>query len=403
MSNRLQALERALAELEREGALSAEQHSLVAARLRAVWNERRVDFAAVVAAFGGVLIAAGLLYLVGYNWELLGKAAKLGIVFGVWLGLHWAGWRLTERGEHPLVGRGLTLAAVAAFGGALGLVAQIYNLSSHYPHAALLWWTLSIPIALATRSRAVLELVLLLALVWAGWHTGVWIEDQPRAQVADWLANFTLVGAALAALLSALVALCDGTRLAAFVPTLRRPIVLLAASAPFVLAFDEAWTGAHAWWPDADAAAAIGALELLGRLAPVWAACGAAALVLAVATLRARGAHVSIGWGLLAATVALALLALFAPYWLPLVANLVLFGGALTAIALASRLGRAPLATAGVVLFLAGVVARYFEYLWDKLDGAFAFLATGALLLGVAWLFERGRRAARAQIGAGNA
>ncbi|MBL8801303.1 MAG: DUF2157 domain-containing protein [Planctomycetes bacterium] len=400
MSNRLQALERALAELEREGALSAEQRSLVAARLRAVWNERRVDFAAVVAAFGGLLIAAGLLYLVGYNWELLGKAAKLAIVFGVWFGLHWAGWRLTERGEHPLVGRGLTLAAVAAFGGALGLVAQIYNLSAHYPHAALLWWTLSIPIALATRSRAVLELVLALALVWAGWHTGVWIEDQPRPQFAAWLANFTLVGAALAALLAALVALCDGTRFAAFAPTLRRPIVLLAASAPFVLAFEEAWTGAHAGWPDADAA--VGAGELLARLTPVWAACGAAALVLAVATLRARGAHVAIGWGLLAATVALALLALFAPYWLPLVANLVLFGGALTAIALAARLGRAPLATAGVVLFLAGVVARYFEYLWDKLDGAFAFLATGALLLGVAWVFERGRRAARTQLGALN-
>lgn len=400
MSTRLQALETALAELEREGALSAEQRSLVVARVRAAWNQRRVDFAAVVAAFGGLLIAAGLLYLVAYNWELLGKAAKLGITFGVWGGLHWAGWRLTERGQHPLVGRGLTLAAVAAFGGALGLVAQIYNLSSHYPHAALLWWTLSLPVAFATRSRAVLELVLALALVWAGWCTGVWVDDQPRDQFADWLANFTLVGGALAALLAALVSLCQGTRYAAFVPSLRRPIVLLAASAPFVLAFEETWTGAHAWWPDADAAAAVGAGELLARLTPVWAASGAAALVLTVATLRARGAHVAIGWGLLAATLALALLALFAPYWLPLVANLVLFGGALTAIALAARLGRAPLATAGVVLFLAGVLARYFEHLWDKLDGAFAFLATGALLLGVAWAFERGRRAARQELGA---
>jgi len=398
MKHQLQAAESVLAELEREGQLSAEQRSLVAARLRAVWTVRRVDFAAVVAAFGGVLIAAGLLYLVGYNWELLSKAAKLSIVAGVWFGLHWAGWRLTERGAHPLVGRGLTLAAVAAFGGAIGLVAQIYNLSAHYPHAALLWWSLSVPIALVTRSRAVLEFVLVLALVWAAWHVGVWIDDQPRDQVADWLANFTLVGAALAALLAALVALCDKTNYAQFVPTLRRPIVLLAASAPFVLAFEEAWTDPETWWPDAQDAAAASTFDLLARLAPVWAACGAAALLLAIATLRRRTPHVSIGWGLLAATVALALLALFAPSWLPLVANIVLFGGALTAIALASRLGRAPLATAGVVLFLAGVVARYFEYLWDKLEGAFAFLATGALLLGVAWAFERGRRAARATL-----
>jgi uncharacterized membrane protein len=279
-------------------------------------------------------------------------------------------------------------------------VAQIYNLSSHYPHAALLWWTLSIPIALATRSRAVLELVLLLALVWAGWHTGVWIEDQPHDDVADWLGNFTLVGAALSALLAALVALCEGTSYAAFVPALRRPIVPLAASAPFVLAFEEAWTDAGVWSSGAQAAATLSALEHLARLTPVWAACGAAALALGVATLRRRAPHVPIGWGLLAATVVLALLALFAPTWLPLVANVALFGGALTAIALASRLGRAPLATAGVLLFLAGVVARYFEYLWDKLEGAYAFLATGALLLGVAWAFESGRRAARAKLGA---
>ena len=399
MSTRLQALETALAELEREGALSAEQRSLVVARVRAAWNQRRVDFAAVVAAFGGLLIAAGLLYLVAYNWELLGKAAKLGITFGVWGGLHWAGWRLTERGQHPLVGRGLTLAAVAAFGGALGLVAQIYNLSSHYPHAALLWWTLSLPVAFATRSRAVLELVLALALVWAGWCTGVWIDDRPRALFADWATNLTLVGAALAALLAGLVALCERSSCAAFVPTLRRPIVVLAACAPFVFAFEENWSPTQVGPLDAPQATA-GVLDLLARLAPFWAACGAAALVLATATWRRRSPYVAIGWGLLAASVGLASLALFAPYWLPLVANLVLFGGALTAIALAARLGRAPLATAGVVLFLAGVLARYFEHLWDKLDGAFAFLATGALLLGVAWAFERGRRAARQELGA---
>ncbi len=397
MSNRLQALEAALAELESEGRLSAEQREQVAQRLRAVWNARRVDFASVVAAFGGLLVAAGLLYLVGYNWAALGKAGKLALVFGVWFGLHALGWRLAERGESPRLGRAFTLAGVLAFGGALGLVAQIYNLSSHYPHAVLSWWALSIPIALVTRSRAVLVAVLALALVWTAWHTGVWLDDQNYAHDRDWLANFPLVGAALAALLCALVALCERTGYSDFAPVLRRPIVALAAAAPFVLAFHEPWSGSPSWLSNTDAADSANWAQQLQRLAPVWTAGGVAALGLTLAALRSRAIHVRIGWGILAATALLALLALFAPRWIPLAANAALFGGALTAIALATHLGRAGLASAGVLLFLAGVVARYFEYLWDKLEGAYAFLSTGALLLGVAWVFEHRRRAVRAR------
>lgn len=398
MSKRLQSLERALEELEREGQLTSQQRTLVAERLRAAWNERRVDFVAVVAAFGAMLVAAGLLYLIGYNWELLGKSLKLALVFGVWLALHFAGWRLAERGEHPRVGRALTLAGVLAFGGALGLVAQIYNLSSHYPHAVLLWWALSIPVALVTRSRSVLVTVLVLALLWVNWHMGVWIDDQPLSNERDWLANYPLVGAALAALLAGLVALCERSSYSEFAPLLRRPIVALAAVAPFVLAFHEPWSRDQSWWTGPDGAAAPELGQQLGRLAPVWSACGVAALALGLATLRRRAIHVRIGWGLLAATALLALLALFAPRWLPLVANVVLFGGALVAIALATHLGRASVASAGIGLFVAGIVARYFEYLWDKLEGAYAFLATGALLLGAAWVFENRRRAVRARL-----
>lgn len=397
MSKRLEALERALAELEQEGRLSGEQRELVVQRLREVWSARRVDFASVVAAFGGVLVAAGLLYLVGYNWEALGKLAKLVLVFGVWLGLHFAGWRLAERGEYPRLGRAFTLAGVLAFGGALGLVAQIYNLSSHYPNAVLLWWTLSIPIALVTRSRAVLVAVLALALLWTAWHAGVWLDDQPNDRERDWLANLPLLGAAWAALLCALVALCERTSYADFAEVLRKPIVPLAAAAPFVLAFHEPWHGQPSWWAQASEAGDPALSEHLERLKPVWVACSVAALALGAASARTRAPHVRIGFGLLVATVLLALLTLLAPSWLPLVANIALFGGALTAIALATRLERASLASSGVLLFLAGVVARYFEYLWDKLEGAYAFLSTGALLLGVAWVFEQRRRSTRAR------
>jgi uncharacterized membrane protein len=45
-----------------------------------------------------------------------------------------------------------------------------------------------------------------------------------------------------------------------------------------------------------------------------------------------------------------------------------------------------------VALFALLVFTRYLEYLWDKLEGAYAFLATGALLLTLGWLLELRRR-----------
>ena len=104
-------IDAALAELERDGTLSAQQRAAVADRLdRALREGRGLDFTAIVATFGALLVAAGLLYLIGYNWELLPKAAKLALVFGIWIALHGAGWALAEHpGTHPRVGRALTL------------------------------------------------------------------------------------------------------------------------------------------------------------------------------------------------------------------------------------------------------------------------------------------------------
>lgn len=399
MSKRQQTIERTLDELVSEGHLSAEQRGLVAARLDVALNSSRVDFTAVVAGLGALLIAAGLLYLVGYNWEQLGKSTKLALIFGVWAGLHFAGWRLAEHpGGHPRVGRAFTLAGVLAFGGAIGLVAQIYNLSSHYPNAVLMWWALSVPVALVTRSRAVLVAVMALALIWAGWHLGIWIEDLPSDNERDWLANYTLVAAALAALLSALAAWADDSRFDTFAGVLRAPLVPAAALAPFVLAFHEPWRpSASSWRAASDLAAAPDLREALVRTAPVWLSIALAAAACGVLTQRKGAASLRFAWILVAQALLLALTVVLAPRWTPVIANVVLFGGALLVIALASRVGRGKLASAGVLVFVTGVVARYFEYLWDKLEGAYAFLATGALLMGAAWVFENRRRALRSR------
>jgi uncharacterized membrane protein len=378
----------ALQQLEGEGALSREQREKVQGRLDLALKSDAVDFASVVASFGALLVAAGLLYLVGYNWELLSKPGKLSLVFGVWLALHGAGWFLAERpGRHPRLGRALTLAGVLAFGGAIGLVAQIYHLTARYPHAILIWWTLSVPVVLVTRSGAILATVMVLALTWTAWHLGVWLDDRAvHGRFPGYLASYVLVGMSLAALLQGLATLAARGRYRELSEVLRGPVLPLAAVAPFALAFHEPWWDAQragVAWP---------------LLAPVAAAGALALAALAWATWLEGARALRNGWILLGLAALQALVVALAPRAVPVLANGILFGGALGLVAMGVAQARRSLATWGIFLFVVGVLARYFEYLWDKLEGAFAFLATGFVLMGAAYFFENRRRAVAARL-----
>ncbi|MBL8860704.1 MAG: DUF2157 domain-containing protein [Planctomycetes bacterium] len=388
MSRVRSRIEAALADLERAGTLTPAQRALASARIaQELGRDRGLDLTAIVAAFGAVLLAAGFLYLIGYNWELLSKSAKLALVFGIWIGLHVAGYVLSERpGTHPRVGRALTLLGVLAFGGALGLVAQIYHLSARYPHAILAWWGLSVPVVLVTRSRALLVAVIAIGLLWAGWHTGVWLEGRAGDGTPHWLSGFTLVAAALAALLAGLAGLAAGGTYDRLQPVLRVPVLALASAAPFALAFHDPWWDS---WPRA-----VTVLDL----APAGAALAAAAGAVVLVAWRRGTAAARDPALLLAVAVALGGAVLVAPRAVPVLANLALFGGALALVWLGVREARSQLVTWGMLLFVAGVLARYFEYLWDKLEGAYAFLATGSLLLVAAFLFENRRRALAARL-----
>lgn len=373
-------IEAALDELERDGTLSAAQRAVVGQRvLRAARPLRGIDLVAIVAGLGALLVGAGLLYLLGDHWLDLARGTKLALVFALWGAVHVGGYALAERpGRYPRVGRALTLLGVLAFGGATVLVAQMYHLAAHHPHAVLAWWVLSIPIALVTRSRAVLAAVIGIALLWSVWQTGVWVEDLPLRDARASAGNLFLVGLAFAPVLAALATLAAGGTYAAFAPVLRGPVLVVAILPVFVLAFHEPW-----WSARGESVV----------LAPAFVAASVAFAVVSFATWR-RGARATReAWMLLGALVVLAATALLAPRGVPVAANALVFGGALLLAALGVREGRSVLVTTGVLVFVLGAVARYFEYLFARLEGAYAFLATGVLLLGAAFVFENRRRA----------
>lgn len=365
--------------------------------------ERRLDaprdhggrVIAVVAALGGLLLAASVLSFVAYNWDALGKAAKLALIFGLWIGLHAAGYALAKQpGRSPRVGRALTLTGMLCFGAALALVAQIYNLSAHYPWALLLWWLLDVPLWLWQRTRAAQAVVTGLFLVWVFWHANVWYEDEARAlqswryEVHCWF-HLGLALSALLAALAALTASLRAERWSGLWRWLALPGVLLAG---FLASFHDFGVGGIEFHP------------LLLALTPALCVLGLALLLLVAAWLRGlRGALRDEALAVLLLAALFTSLGLFAHEALPLVGNLLLLAAILALVWQGTRTRSAAQVNLALGFFALLIVARYLEYCWEKLQGAYAFLGAGALLLCLGFFLERRRRALMLRVRGGAA
>ena len=377
----------ALADLEARGEISAEQRQRIQAALAARLDAPRDHSGrviAVVASFGALLFSAGILYLVAIHWDALGKSAKLALVFGVWAAIHAGGYALAEQpGGYPRIGRALTLAGMLCFGGALYLVAQIYNLSAHYPWALLLWWVLDVPLWLWMRSRAAQALVTGLFLVWIFWHTSVWFEGQAGWFHSDRFEVYCnlFLGGALAALFSALAALVGSLRAERYTGLWRALGLCGALFLGYLVSFH--WDFGH---PRAFR-------EQLGVLTPALLVLAAALLVLLAAhALGQRGTPRAEALAVLVFAALLAAVFLWAEEALPWIGNLLVLGALLALVWHGTRTRSAALVNLALGFFALLILTRYVEYLWDKLAGAYAFLSAGALLLGLGWFLEHRRR-----------
>jgi len=387
-----------LGELEARGEISAAQreriHGALSARLDAP-RDHGGRVIAVVATFGALLFAAGILYLVAINWEALGKAAKLGLVFGAWAGLHALGYALAERpGGSPRIGSALTLAGMLCFGGAIYLVAQVYHLSAREPWAILWWCALNVPLMLWLRSRAAQAIVTGLFLLWAFLHAEAWYGQQVLLSHSwHYEADCMLfLGGGLAALLGALALLAPqlgGERYRGLWRALALPGALLLG---YVAGFGEYADGSQEFEPE------------LVALTPALCALGLALALLFVAL--ARGARGPMRTEALALLVFVGLLdgaCLAGREILPIVANLLELAALLALVWHGTRTRSAALVNLALACFALLIVSRYLEYLWDKLEGAYAFLGSGALLLALGWFLERRRRSLMLRVRGGAA
>ncbi len=100
--------------------------------------EARYDLAAAelagpgllpVYVLGAVLVGAGVVSLVAWHWDELGRAAQLAILLAAMVAIHAGALALARRGAHPRVAEALSLLGTLVFGANIALVAQIFQVS----------------------------------------------------------------------------------------------------------------------------------------------------------------------------------------------------------------------------------------------------------------------------------
>jgi MFS family permease len=141
---------------------------------------RRARWPVIMAlAFGGIMLAAGVLLFVSAHWDELSPFQRMSLLVLAVGVFHLAGAFSLDRFR----ALGITLHAVGtvALGGAIAMAGQIFNMQEHWPSAILLWAAGAIAGYLLLGDWPHLALSAILVPWWLG---GEWVEAAPRTQGA---------------------------------------------------------------------------------------------------------------------------------------------------------------------------------------------------------------------------
>lgn len=135
----------------------------------------------IMGVLGALLIGAGLITVIGYNWDDYSRPVRLLFAFLPLLAAQILSFRVLRQGISALdwVRESAALFQALATGAAIAIVSQIYNLGGDWPDFLFWWLLLSLPLAWVMRSTAVAIFYLVGITVWsmhgaehvANWYT----------------------------------------------------------------------------------------------------------------------------------------------------------------------------------------------------------------------------------------
>jgi uncharacterized membrane protein len=346
----------------------------------------------IVATLGSVLLGLGVILFFAANWEEMPRAGKLSLILVAIVAAYVTGYWLRYLRGYQRVGTAVVFLACLFYGSGIHLVAQVYHVELNDPSLFLYWFLGVLPMAYLIRSQVVLVLAIGLFLGAMGFRLPGWLEAVSAGEAVAVFGLYLTLGLTLYGL-GKLQGLFEPTRI--FARVYEAVGLLTTLGALYLLTF-RTWYEGNAYRDEGIAGSLAGEFWLVFFLAT------ALAVFLLAGTLVFR---VKRGAELLeltyeAAAALLLLVAVYLVVYLP-TGNDVAFPVVFNVLLLLAIVGlvfagyyrpQEAIINMALGLFALDVVTRYFELSWTLLDRSVVFIVAGALLLGVGFVLERGRR-----------
>ncbi len=370
-----------------EGLLTPDQKERILARYRHIEEiEQKAGpgkLVTTISILGAVLVGVGVLLLIASNWSEIPRWGKLGIIFGGMLTSYSLGYVMRyERKNYPKVGASLILLGSIIFGAGIFLIAQIYNVTVHYPNGPLMWGLGILPLAYLLRFKSILMLALLALYLWLGMELSFHISHGmggPQIILVYFMAGIMLwwIGFAHRGLES--------------LRNISGPYILLGVAGTFLSAFMLTFNihRLKLW-----------SLDLLPFYTALLVLFAAAAVLYALTGRKEAGWKVELAILSMLMAGVLFLAILFPDIqaggdgtWGRLIFNLLFAAGIIGLICLGYVRRYPPYINVGLLFFVLDVTARYFDFFWKLLPRSLFFIAGGLILLAGGMFLERKRRA----------
>ncbi|HKR58813.1 MAG TPA: DUF2157 domain-containing protein [Pyrinomonadaceae bacterium] len=135
-------------------------------QLDSLTHESTRLLSAVIFTIGGLLLGGGLISFVAANWEAIPTPIKLALLFLALLSFHTVGFWLWSSKNWRRLGHALIFCGCLVFGANIGLVAQIFHISSNWYGGFGAWALGSLAMAWAVRSWIIGVLALGTSFIW---------------------------------------------------------------------------------------------------------------------------------------------------------------------------------------------------------------------------------------------
>ncbi len=122
-------------------------------------------FVYILATLGALLIGLGIITYMAANWTDFSRFFKTGFLLGMLVIIYASA---TYFNYKKMIGVSVALFLLGGilFGANIMLLAQTFNIQSHYPNGVLFWWLGIFPITYLIRSKALFLLNFALFLIW---------------------------------------------------------------------------------------------------------------------------------------------------------------------------------------------------------------------------------------------